>query len=75
MSDKEIALELTKLGDKAFHIYFDNLEKIRNIKQKNLIGQLEELFYDYDHLSSYCEYNKNKFINDIRELLNRVGDE
>lgn len=82
MSDKEVALKLTELrGVKSYsetylEVYLNTLEKIRNSKSETIIGKLEELFYKYDHKSSYCEMDKNIFIDDVREiLLESKGDE
>ncbi len=75
MSDKEVALRLVKLSgirtfnDTYLNAYLDTLEGIRNSKSKTIIGKLEELFYSYDHKSSYCEEDKNRFIDDVRKIL------
>ena len=75
MNDKEVALRLTELrgletrGETYLKVYLNTLEIIRNSKSETIIGKLEELFYKYDHKSSYCEMDKNIFIDDVREIL------
>lgn len=74
MSDKEIALRLIEkrgcnASESYLSKYFEYLEAIRNFKSKTFIGKLEELFYEYDHKSSYCEEDKNIFIDNVKKIL------
>lgn len=79
MSDKEVALRLTEIrkvgsNERYPDIYLRILDEIRNYKSKTIIGKLEELFYEYDHKSSYCELDKNIFIDNVREILESFED-
>jgi len=74
MSDKEIAIRIIEKQEfckeeDVLAYYFQTIEAIRNYKSKNIIGKLEELFYDYDHKSCYCDFDKSKFIDNVRNLL------
>ena len=75
MNDKEVALTLTKLrglqnrDETYLKVYLNTLEEIRNYKSKSIIGKLEELFYEYDRKSSYCEMDKNIFIDNVRKIF------
>lgn len=78
MNDKEVALRLTELsslktsGCNYLKDYLNTLEALRESKSKTIIGKLEELLYEYDHKSSYCEMDKNIFIDDVREILDKA---
>lgn len=80
MNDKEVALKLTELrglellSETYPEVYLEILDEIRNHKSKTIVGKLEELFYEYDKKSSYCEYDKDKLIDDIRKVLESEGE-
>ena len=75
MDDKEVALKLTELrgletvGETYVKVYLNTLEEIRNSKSKTIIGKLEELFYEYDHKSNWCDMDHIRFIDDVRKIL------
>ena len=81
MDDKEVALKLTELrglktrDESYLKVYLNTLERIRNSKSESIISKLEDLFYDYDHKSNYCDYDRIVFIDNVRKILSEVEGE
>lgn len=75
MNDKEVALKLTELrglknrDETYLKVYLNTLEEIRNSKSETIIGKLEELFYEYDRKSGYCEMDYIRFVDNVRKIL------
>lgn len=68
MTDRELALELIKV-DRSPDFYYKILEEIRKKESKTLKGKLEELLEDYDSQVNYCEFDRIKFIDNVRKIL------
>ena len=74
MSDKEVALRLVeKVGissnEHAPDKYLRYLDDIKKYKSKTVLGKLEDIIYWFDHLPSYCEYDKNQFIDKVKNIV------
>ena len=70
MSDRELAFGLLKENINV-DLYFRILERIKEEQSETLKGKLEELLEDYDSKPNYCDYDRIKFIEDIRSLLDK----
>lgn len=78
MSDRELALELTKLykshnksnySSHYFESYRNMLEDIKEYKSKTVLPKIEELIDNYDSQLTYCEMDLHNLIDDIRKLV------
>ena len=81
MSDEEIALQLTNIcitiskgaiinyREDLTKYYLAFLEDLKNYKSKTIKGQIEELLYEYNHRHDYCEFVKNRLIEDIEKVI------
>ena len=79
MNDKELALELMKIyqnelkgrsRDDYLNAYYYILEYIREYKSKTILGKMEELIDEYDHLTFYCDFDRTNLIDKFRKLIN-----
>ena len=83
MSDEEIALQLTNIyittgkgvistlnyRENLFNDYIAFLENLKNYKSQTIKGQIEELLYEYNHRHDYCEFIKDRLIEDIEKVI------
>lgn len=84
MSDRELALELTKIyrnhnksscSSHYFESYRNMLESIRKYKSPSTLGEIEELIDEYDKKLTYCESDLHRLIDNIRNLVKGGSNE